>query len=516
MAPGQKKSGKTTLPSDNLIEDATASQPTNAPADNQIPGRAVTQEDLEAAMAEINQRVENSNKALMDINKAMMEKFEAILNARANPRVGIRLGEGEPSSSPDILRANTGAIPEENLGLNAGAPSQIGRVDSQPPNQDCLPRQTSERENSINPVRPSQDEDYISGMVEQLVKKSLAKEDAESDWGYASSKTPFTKKILGAEQPRKFIPPSVPAYNGTSDPNLFLFKYDCHMNGVGATDELKCRYFPLYLEGVALSWFYKLTPSSIDEFYDLAKKFKEQFRLQAKKAKDIMSLSGLDQRPGEPLKAFLTRFNAAVAEVDNPEPKMILMALVRAIDEKSEFGKWIKMKKSSLTFEKFHKKAEEFISLEEDLSTTQGDNKETHTQKRPNENHGNWKKDGKRVRFLKAEDRTPLTETPEHIYFATRNTHDYPRPPPIHVGEKAAKSGKFCKFHNQPGHDTNECRYLRNLIEELIKQDKLPQYVQKSQAGGSSLPGQGQSASASQLNLAPSATAQPAGRMIIN
>lgn len=93
------------------------------------------------------------------------------------------------------------------------------------------------------------------------------------------------------------------------------------------------------LEGVALLWFTKLPVRSVDQFSDLTRKFKDQFRLYASKAKDIMSLSNLEQNPGESIRSFLNRFNIALTEVDNAEPRMILTYLMRAIDKSSECGK---------------------------------------------------------------------------------------------------------------------------------------------------------------------------------
>ena len=113
--------------------------------------------------------------------------------------------------------------------------------------------------------------------------------------------------------------------------------------------------FPVYLEGVALLWFTKLPVRSIDQFSDLTRKFKEQFRLYASKAKDIMSLSCLEQNPGETIRSFLNRFNIALAEVDNAEPRMILTYLMKGIDKSSEFGKWLNMKEPN-SLEKFYKK----------------------------------------------------------------------------------------------------------------------------------------------------------------
>ena len=105
--------------------------------------------------------------------------------------------------------------------------------------------------------------------------------------------TPFTERILEVDCPKKFNPPTLPPYNDLVDPSYFLFKCKWHISAAKATDEIRCTYFPLCLEGATSLWFTKLRPKSIDRLYDLAKKFKEQFRLYATKAKDAITLSAM-------------------------------------------------------------------------------------------------------------------------------------------------------------------------------------------------------------------------------
>ena len=79
---------------------------------------------------------------------------------------------------------------------------------------------------------------------------------------------------------------------------------------------------------------------------------------------------------------------------------------------------------------------------------------------------------------------TPLTDTPESIFLATKDVVVYPKPSLMR--RSATDNGKFCQFHNQPGHETNQCRHLRKEIEELIKQNELQQYVKKDEINYSS------------------------------
>ena len=77
------------------------------------------------------------------------------------------------------------------------------------------------------------------------MKRNQASKDDEREWDFFPDRTPFTERILEAECPKKFNPPTLPPYNGLVDPNYSLFKYEWHMSTAKATNEMRCTYFPL-------------------------------------------------------------------------------------------------------------------------------------------------------------------------------------------------------------------------------------------------------------------------------
>ncbi|GKD16172.1 hypothetical protein Tco_1205330 [Tanacetum coccineum] len=40
-------------------------------------------------------------------------------------------------------------------------------------------------------------------------------------------------------------------------------------------------------------------------------------------------------------------------------------------------------------------------------------------------------------------------------------------------------NNKFCEFHNDKGHSTDECMQLKKPIEELVKADKLSPFIKE-------------------------------------
>ncbi|KAK4411920.1 hypothetical protein Sango_0265000 [Sesamum angolense] len=47
---------------------------------------------------------------------------------------------------------------------------------------------------------------------------------------------------------------------------------------------------------------------------------------------------------------------------------------------------------------------------------------------------------------------------------------------------KRLKSDKYCRFHRDRGHMTEECHHLKNEIEKLIQRGHLRQYVNQEQS----------------------------------
>ena len=77
----------------------------------------------------------------------------------------------------------------------------------------------------------------------------------------------------------------------------------------------------------------------------------------------------------------------------------------------------------------------------------------------------------------------PLTMPPSRIYKEIMYSELKDRPPPMR--SQAKNKDKFCLYHKDHGHHTNECIHLKDAIEKLIRQGKLRQFVQKNDEGTS-------------------------------
>nr|GEY43860.1 reverse transcriptase domain-containing protein [Tanacetum cinerariifolium] len=71
--------------------------------------------------------------------------------------------------------------------------------------------------------------------------------------------------------------------------------------------------------------------------------------------------------------------------------------------------------------------------------------------------------------------------TPKEI-LATEASKFQPPPPMVTPVEKRS-SNKFCDFHNDKGHSTDECMQLKKLIEELVRAEKLSHQIKEIKQG---------------------------------
>ncbi|KAM6554521.1 hypothetical protein CsatB_015283 [Cannabis sativa] len=96
-----------------------------------------------------------------------------------------------------------------------------------------------------------------------------------------------------------------------------------------------------------------------------------------------------------------------------------------------------------------------------------------------------------------------LVETQETIYVANEHRVAFRIPEPLKGSRAKRDPSKYCQYHKDIGHTTNECRNLRDEIETLIRNGPLAHYARNRQYNQ-------QGANAQQL-VAPRANVQPQG-----
>jgi hypothetical protein len=141
----------------------------------------------------------------------------------------------------------------------------------------------------------------------------------------------FSERVRAYTMPDKFKMPRVKKYDGSEDPQAHLEAFREHIILHGTPDEIACRAFPLTLKGMVKDWFTRLPPKSVGTFKEVGCLFLAQFLATRKRKKSVTYLLTLRQGNEETLKGFMLPFNNEKLEVDSPDDKTMLNALMQGI-----------------------------------------------------------------------------------------------------------------------------------------------------------------------------------------
>ena len=180
---------------------------------------------------------------------------------------------------------------------------------------------------------------------------------------------PFSEQVKAYTMPDKFKMPCVEKYDRGGDPKAHLEVFREHLILHGTLDEIACRAFPLTLTEVANDWFTGLLLKSVNSFKELGHLFLTQFLATRKRKKNVTCLLTLCQGKEESLKDFMLRFNKEKLEVDSPDEKTMLNALMQGIRADRPLMADIAKTTRPMTLTRFMRKTEEYINQEELVRT---------------------------------------------------------------------------------------------------------------------------------------------------
>ncbi|GFS40591.1 hypothetical protein Acr_00g0069450 [Actinidia rufa] len=272
---------------------------------------------------------------------------------------------------------------------------------------------------------------------------------------------PFTKRVLRARISSKFkLPAQLGIYEGKTDPMDHLDSYKSLMLLQGCSDEVMCKAFSATLKGPARSWFRKLSPGTIDSFGDLGRLFVANFMSCRNRQKNASHLFTVHQKETESLKDFVKRFNQAILEVEDPSDKVIIMAMMEGL-------------RPGPLFDSLSKNVPETLSALQ----SKADKEETRY-KRPDRdpkrsNDRRPRTPPRRPEFILP----PLNAPVAQVLSKIKHEEFVKWPGKIKTDPQKRNRNKYCEFHLDHGHNTEDCFQLKEQIDDLIKRGYLRKYV---------------------------------------
>ncbi|GFY89059.1 hypothetical protein Acr_06g0009990 [Actinidia rufa] len=302
------------------------------------------------------------------------------------------------------------------------------------------------------------------------------------------------KRVLRARISSKFkLPAQLGIYEGKTDPMNHLNSYKSLMSLQSCSDEIMCKAFSTTLKGPARSWIRKLSPGTIDSFADLSRLFVANFMSCKNRQKNASHLFTVHQKETESLKDFVKRFNQAILEVKDPSDKVIIMAMMEGLRLGPLFDSLSKNIPETLST--LQSKADKYIAVEElAKAKRRRRGKDDHKRKEPDTRRIDYREETRHKRPdrdpKRSNDRRPRTppRRPEFILpplnapvtqvlLEIKHEEFVKWPGKIKTDPQKRNRNKYCEFHRDHGHNTEDCFQLKEQIADLIKRGYLRKYV---------------------------------------
>ncbi|RZS19230.1 hypothetical protein BHM03_00051603 [Ensete ventricosum] len=111
----------------------------------------------------------------------------------------------------------------------------------------------------------------------------------------SQSDSPFTPEIQSKPLPATFRLPALEPYDGSGDPMEHIATFRAQIILYDTSEALMCRAFPTTLRGSARTWCAHLKPASIPSFDVLAREFELNFLASTRRRPTTASLFGMAQ-----------------------------------------------------------------------------------------------------------------------------------------------------------------------------------------------------------------------------
>ncbi|GJU87455.1 reverse transcriptase domain-containing protein [Tanacetum coccineum] len=312
----------------------------------------------------------------------------------------------------------------------------------------------------------------------KLKKQKSSVEDDLSQPRVCEETDPFTPRIRYFDFPKTRMPSHIKTYDGSEDPEDHLKIFQAAAKTERWAMPTWCHMFNSTLTGNARVWFDDLPQESIDSYDDLRKAFLENYLQQKKCIKDPVEIHNIKQRDGESTKEFVRRYKLECRDVKGAPKCMKIFGFMHEITNPE-------------LVKRLHDKIPKSVDEMMRVTTTFFRGEVAASNRERKKSFPSWKQQeaGQKQNFKKGnfrnqqrterkQDRfTLLTKTPKEIMALDKGK--FKPPPPMTTPVEKRNASKFCEFHGEVGHTTDECMHLKRQIEEMLKAGKLSHLIKE-------------------------------------
>ncbi|XP_073061690.1 LOW QUALITY PROTEIN: uncharacterized protein [Primulina eburnea] len=298
----------------------------------------------------------------------------------------------------------------------------------------------------------------------------------------ASQGCPFFLQIVSEPLPAHFKATKIREYDGNSDPDEHLTRFENMAMLHCYSDQIKCKVFLTTLVDSAQRWFEKLKPRSIQSFAGFRDTFLHHFSSSKRYKKTAFSLFEVKQSGDESLRAYIRRFNKASLEVPACAPETKTTAFTQGLKEGDFFRSLVK--KQPGNFEDLLSRAEKYINMEEaQRQKRESTRKERGDRVVKTDDHTRGNNLGRFSRYTPTK---PHRDEGIHICDDEKKARSYQSPPNLPY------ITKICSYHGECAHSTSECRRMKRApsqsgpgaSEQVAKKSRGPPWVNRDAGYG--------------------------------
>ncbi|GJW83467.1 reverse transcriptase domain-containing protein [Tanacetum coccineum] len=379
-------------------------------------------------------------------------------------------------------------------------------------------------ETKANPIRLNFEIEDQDPNEDRIVKgKEIDDEDLSKPFK-ETLKTPFTRRIIEFSGPEYSMPTNIALYDGSTDPADHLNRFVGAANSGEWPMPVWCRMFQQTLDGSARGWFESLPPNSIDEWWRLREAFTTRYSTRKACYKEPHEITKIVRKANETLTAFKERWTVETGFIIGVPEVMKISSFMDSV-KSPELAKRFASNVPK-TVNEMMKRLDEFVRAEEAYALAElppGESRDIHrrlsfpagsrdvhqrltfpaARRDDRDGRNSPRKDFRKGDYrnsYKVRDnfstgrhrdyRTPypqreqtnrpvpvlsldsLTKCPKEI-LATETQLQLPPPRPVANPLRTGDPDKYCDYHQDKGHHTNDCIQLRKQLEIALESGKL-------------------------------------------
>ena len=254
-------------------------------------------------------------------------------------------------------------------------------------------------------------------------------------------------------------------FDGLKDPQDHLNTFQTTLGLQQPPDKIQCRSFPTTLKGVAREWFTKLPTLSVDSFEQLSNAFLCHFIGGQRPKRPADHLLTIRQGEKETLRSYVKRFTRETLEVDKADDKVQLATFKAGLRSRDFVAS---LAKNPLrTMAEMLLKAQKYMNAEDAVAAIRDNEKSGDRGRKEDERRGqkrerfdrrtaeaNRRRDEKSTWTVKF---TPFVMPIDKILMQIKDEHYLKWPRPLHLSPHVHDKNKYCRFHKDHGHYTEDC-----------------------------------------------------------